>query len=105
MKQTEIQQLKDVRSFLKTQLAEPDVERTMSELAGNLRLKSAFRHQSVDRLWGIIKETVFVYDDDFQVNRTTGAISRRPAPWWSVWRCPPMTASGRTGEAMERREA
>lgn len=105
MKQTEIARLREVRVFLKTQLLEPQAERSMSELARNLGLKSAFSHYGAERLWAMINEAVQVFDEDFRSNRHTGVVSRREPPWWSVWRCQPMTAAGRSGAALEAKEA
>lgn len=104
MKQIEIEQLRAVRAFLKTQL-ERNERRSLSELTRSLGLKAAFGHYSAERLWAMINEAVAVYNEDFQTNRATGTVTRREPPWWSVWRCPPITASGMTGEAMERKEA
>ena len=104
MKQTDIERLREVRAFLRTQLETPMVERSMSALVWNLERKQAFGHYSSERLWSMIKEAVHVYNEDFRVNRATGMISRNGAAWPTA-SFSPMTHAGIVGEALERKEA
>jgi len=105
MRQTEIEQLREVRAFLKDQLETPFVERSMSALVWNLDRKPGFSHYSSERLWSMIKETVLVYNEDFKINRATGMISRHGTAWWTAPRSASMTHAGMIGEALERKEA
>ena len=100
MRQTEIEQLREVRAFLRGQLETPFVERSMSALVWNLDRKPAFSHYSSERLWSMIKETVQVYNEDFKINRNTGMISRHATAWRPAPGSYPATHAGMIGEAL-----
>ena len=104
MKQMEIDQIKRIRDLMKGQYIRNSEPRSISELALYIGLTSAFRHVGKEALFALISQAVLVYDDDFKRCRETGKIQRIDRNWWATWKCPPNTASGMIGEAMEAKE-